>query len=154
MSKTETHPFNDTVTRKPGGIWGEAVLPILEWEIAERRVVVPTGLQASLTLPTPAVLRWAAVKYRNVTIKHDRDRVVANSLSPYLEQWVFHGEELGPKPGYQRILFQDENRRWYAVSIGPDRNGSHNMITVMGSTESNFVRNRLRGMTNVTMRKK
>ena len=43
----------------------------------------------------------------------------------------------------------DEELRWYAVTMGMDRNGSYNVITVFGGSDRGFLGNRLRHLKNV-----
>lgn len=149
----EVNPFNPTVRRGPNGFWNEHGLPITEWEEPARRVVLPASLVASLTLPVSPVLRWDAEKFRDVVAKHRRDRHVIADLTAYLEGWRYHGEEIDAHASNQRILFQDESGRWYAVSIG-SLQASDNVITVFGSSKPNFVENRLQGLRNVVGREK
>lgn len=40
----ERHPLNPAVTREPGGIWGEAELPVKDWEVPMERRVVPRDI--------------------------------------------------------------------------------------------------------------
>ncbi len=147
----EICPLNANVRRGPNGFWNEHVLPITDWEDPAQRVVLPSTLVTSLTLPISAVLRWDAAKYRDVMAKHERDRHVIANLTPYLATWQYHGEETGAHVGNQRILFQDESGRWYAASIGP-LGDSDNMITTIGSNRAAFRANRLRGLIKVIER--
>ncbi len=147
----KVHPLNREVTRGPGGVWNEHILPILSWEASEQRVVLPAKLVASLTLPISPVLRWDAKKYQDVIAKHARDRHVIDELSSYVDAWQFHGEETGVHAGNLRVLFEDATGRWYAVSMG-QLQGSDNVITVFGSSKPNFVKNRLQGMNKVVMK--
>ena len=149
----EISSFNREAIRGPNGIWNELLLPVMEWEAPEHRVVLPESLVTSLSLPVSPVLRWNTHKYRDVTMKHSRDIHVIQNLSRYLFEWQFHGEEAGERSGNQRILFQDEMGRWYAVRIGPLQ-GSDNMITIVGSRRASFLNNRLSGLKNVVRREK
>ncbi len=115
----DINPHNHAAIRGPSGFWNEHLLPIMAWEDPAQRVVLPATLVASLKLPISPVLRWDAGKYRDVVTKHRRDRQVIASLTEYLNDWRYHGEETGEHAGNQRILFQDGTGRWYAVSIGP-----------------------------------
>jgi hypothetical protein len=139
--------------RGVNGIWNEDALPVTEWEAPEQRVVVPAGLRESLILPVPAVLRWDEEKYRLTISQRQRDLPVIRDLSRYLANWQYHGEERSPRSGNQRILFQDETGRWYAVSIGPLQD-STNVITVIGGSDKRYLGNRLRGMENVVERER
>lgn len=145
--------YNTAAIRGEHGIWNEDSLPVTEWEAAEHRVVVPASLQASLTLPVPAVLRWDDEKYRLVVNQRHRDLPVILNLTHYLSTWRYHGEEIGEHAGNQRILLQDDYDRWYAVSIGPLQ-GSHNVITVIGGSDRRYLDNRKRGMKGIFERRK
>lgn len=147
----EISPYNPGAARGPNGIWNEETLPVMEWEAAEHRVVVPLHLQQSLLLPTP-VLRWAGIKYRVALEKHARDQRIVLELSRFLDGWQYHGLERGAYAGNGRILFPDGAGRWYALSIGPDRNGSYNVITIIGGSDAAFLANRLRGTLDIARR--
>jgi len=149
----EVSPVNSAAVRGPNGIWNEETLPVMEWEVVESRVVIPVDLQRSFKFESPAVLRISDKKLRRMNIDRPQDQHVLRELSHYLEAWRFHGEEVH-RPGNQRILIQDESGRWYAVSIGPDRNGSHNVITLIGGSDRDYFQNRLNGMRDVVEREK
>ncbi len=155
----ETHPLNPDAVRRPSGSWNEDSLPITEWENPAHRVVLPASLQVSLALPIGPVLRWDTRKLQVVIREHARDQHVIDDLGRYLTAWRFHGVETAEdlagrriRTINQRILFQDEHRRWHPVSIGPLL-GSDNVITVFGSSKPNFVENRLRWLVDVVERK-
>lgn len=152
-SSMEVSSYNSRARRVRGGIWNEHVLPVMEWEAAEHRVVLPRDLQDALGIDT-SVLRWASKKYLSVTEKHERDLHVVRDLSCYLNDWAYFGEESDPRLGNARILFQDEINRWYAVSIGPDVSGSVDVITVSGSARKKFLQNRLGTLRNVVRKEK
>lgn len=135
----------------PGGIWNEDELPVLEWEAAEHRVVLPDDLQRVLGIGKP-VLRWSVKKYRAVVGTHNRDLHVVHDLARYLARWEYAGEETGVHEGNWRVLVRDEIGRWYAVSIGTDATGSMNVITLVGSGTRGFLSNRLRSLKNVVER--
>lgn len=126
----ERHPLNPGVRRGTNGIWNEDTLPVMDWEIPEKRVVLPESLQRALDLPDAPVLRWDAVKYRTVVTKHVRDLPIIDDLSRHLDQWAYVGTET--VTGNVRVLFSVD-RRWYAVSIG-ERQGGHTVISVFGGT--------------------
>lgn len=147
----DINPHNRDAIRGPNGFWNEHLLPIMAWEDPAQRVVLPATLVASLPLPISPVLRWDAAKYRDVLAKHERDRQVIANLTEHLGAWSYHGEETDEHAGNQRVLFQDETGRWYAVSIGP-LGDSDNMITIIGSNRAAFQANRLRGLRNVIER--
>lgn len=146
--------LNPDAVRGPNGIWNEESLPVLEWEAAVYRVVVPAQLQQSLVLRVPPVLRWSTKKYLDVMAKHHIKPEVVADLSRFLDGWAFHGEETGSYRGNQRVLFQDDGGRWYALSIGADRSGSYNAVTLISSSDPSFVGNRLRTLERIVERRK
>lgn len=145
----ESHPLNPMAIRGQNGFWNEDTLPVMEWESAEYRVVLPLALQESMGIAQP-VLRWSAEKRAAVLSRHARDVHIVQDISGYLGGWRFYGTE--SKSGYRRILFQDERGRWYAASIG-ELQGSYNMITVFGSRSPEFLRNRLKRLEDVVERR-
>lgn len=147
----EISDVNPSVRRPPGGAWGEDVLPVVEWEAAAFRVVLPTDLQRILGWPTP-VLRWSAIKLEAIAVRHRRDMRVVAELNVHLRNWRWVGEEPHPHEGQYRILFHGENRRWYALTVGQDRRGSYNVVTVFSGSDQGFLRNRLRHLGNVVRR--
>lgn len=149
----ETSDVNPAARRVPNGIWNEEEMPVLDWEAAAFRVVLPADLQRILGWPTP-VLRWSAVKLEAIAVRHHRDMRVAAELNVYLRNWMWVGEEPHPHEGQYRILFHGENRRWYALTVGRDRRGSYNVVTVFGGSDHGFLRNRLRHLGNVVRREK
>ena len=148
----EESPYNPAARREAGGVWNENEIPVTEWELPERRVVLPSDLQFALGIRVP-VLRWDREKYETVASQHRRDLHVIESLSAYLARWEYLGEEVEEYAGNYRVLFRDEPGRWYAASMGTLQ-GSDNIITVFGSSKPNFVENRVRGLRNVVMREK
>ncbi len=153
VGEYEFHPHNAAVVRTLDGVWMEDYLPILDWEDPAQRLVLPADLHASLAPAIPPVLRWADQKFRIVLQKHPDDRDIIHSLSNHMVHWRFHGQETGTYAGNQRILIQVTNR-WYAVSIGTDENGSHNVVTVFGASRSLFLVNRLKSLENIVEREK
>lgn len=150
-SPMEVSPYNSRARRIRGGIWNEDLLPIVEWESAEHRVVLPQDLQDALGIDTP-VLRWDRAKHETVAHVHNRDLPVIRDVSYYLNMWAYYGEERN-RPRTYRILFQDEAERWYAASVGP-RQGDYTFITVFGGSKPNFLQNRLGGLRGVVKREK
>lgn len=123
----EVSRFNPDAIRGPHGIWNEETLPVLEWEAAEYRVVVPAWLQAMLKIDFP-VLRWSSAKRSRVLVEHaDVAPYVAN-LTEMLDRIAWAGREPGRPPTW-RMMFRDEGR-WFQVVVGEDKLGRTNMITV------------------------
>jgi hypothetical protein len=145
-----TGPHNPAAVRGPHGIWNEETIPVTEWEAPPYPVVLPTSLLPHLPGGMSPVLRWGRDKLLTVRRDHARDFAVIQELSRYLENWQYFGEERR-RPDRYRILFPDENGRWYSVTIGPPLR-SNNIVTVFGNPDPGFVANRLRGMRNVVER--
>lgn len=156
----ETHPLNSTVTRIPGGIWFERELPVLVWELPTYRVVVPEEL-VPLVGDLGPVLRWSAAKLNLMQEQRPLDAIVLHDLSQVLARWTWMGRERAQRSSAEsndndgelryRILSAHRGR-WYAVSLGRDKAGSDNVITVIGSRDRSFLRNRLNGLDEVRER--
>ena len=136
----EVSPFNPGARREPGGVWNEHQLPVLEWEIAERRVVLPVDLQIVLQLET-SVLRWRRSKYEKVAREHAQqvEQRVLLDLDHHLDRW----ERAGPEPGKSetwRVFFRVEGR-WVLVVIGRDREGSTNVVTLYSPSDNRYLVN-------------
>lgn len=150
-SPLEVSPYNSNAPKVKGGVWNEDVLPVVEWEAADQRVVLTEDLQDALGIDTP-VLRWDRDKYEAVAQDHNRDLPVLRDVAHYLSSWAYSGEEAN-RPGNYRILFQDETGRWCAASLGP-RHGGYAFITVFGGSKPKFLENRLGGLRDVVRREK
>lgn len=136
----EVSPFNPAARRIEGGIWNEDVLPVMDWEIAEMRVVMPADLQTVLGFETP-VLRWRRSKFEHVIATHAQptEQQVLNDLSGYLNRWERAG--LAPaKTETWRVFFR-KDVRWVLVVIGRDREGSLNAIAMYSPSDKNYLRN-------------
>ncbi len=130
----------------PGGYWNEDPLPVTDWEVPAERVVLPEHLQHRLGGGVPAVLRWDEEKFNLVMSKHKRDRDVILKLTQRLDGWRYLGKERG-SPNL-RALFQDEQERWYSLTVG-ELQGSYNVVTVFGGSDKRFLDKRLRGIEEV-----
>jgi hypothetical protein len=138
----EVSPLNPAARREVGGVWNEDNLPILEWEIAEERVVLPEDLQILLGLETP-VLRWRRSKYEQVMVDHDQP--IEQRARRHLSAWLSRWERAGAEPGKSETwrVFLREAGRWVVVVIGRDREGSLNLITVHSPSDKKYVPNML-----------
>ena len=128
---------------KQDEIWNKQELPVMDWEDAEHRVVLPATLQSALGVNEP-VLRWSRLKREQVLRAHSIDAPVIVNINMHLEDWRYCGRE-EKNTNLWRVLFS-LNRRWYSVTVGRDATQSLNVITVFGSARSSFLRNRLRGI--------
>lgn len=124
----EVSPYNPNAIRGPNGIWNEESLPVMEWEAADQRVVVPLNLQRVLGLET-AVLRWASVKHSKVVRDHNQptEHRQRQEIEQCLDEWEWAGLEPG-KPNVWRVFYRHVGR-WGLIVIGRDRNGSLNVVT-------------------------
>lgn len=146
--------FNPDAVRGVDGIWNQDTLPITDWEAADQRVVLPVQLQRSVGDAFPPVLRWSQIKYQNAVTKHHRVLSGIRDISRHLVHCRYHGQETGSHMGNQRALFPDHTGRWYALTIGPDRNHSYNVVTLIGGSDKHVVLNRLRSLENVVTRER
>jgi hypothetical protein len=120
--------------------------PILEWEDADHRVMLPWSLRLALGVDE-LMLRWARQKRELVLAQHAVDAAIIEDIGRYLEGWAYCGPERGSSDVW-RVLFAVE-ARWYSLTLGRDATGSLNVVTVFGSSSASFLRNRLRGMERV-----
>lgn len=138
----ETSPYNRRVHRVAEGVWNDDELPVLEWEAAEHRVVLPEDLQRVLGIDVP-VLRWARAKRGRVVQTHDQpnERRRAERLSFCLSTWIHAGRDRS-KPATWHVFFEEAGRGT-PVILGRDANGSVNVITLYSPSRPNTLRNRI-----------
>lgn len=115
-------------------------LPVMEWELVERRIRLPEDLRDALQLPVSA-LRWSAAKHAKVLREHHADRAVILDLEQSLSMWKAAGPQIGCDDTWLVLLVYRD--RQYIVVIGCDRSGSHNVVTVFGTTDSGYVQRRM-----------
>jgi hypothetical protein len=89
----EVSRFNANAIRGPNGIWNEETLPVLEWEAAEYRIVLPLDLQMGLELEQPT-LRWEADKRLRAYTKHPTLASIDFTDAGFWAHW----ERFGPEP--------------------------------------------------------
>lgn len=89
----EVSRFNPDAIRGPHGIWNEDTLPVLEWEAAEYRIVLPADLQRGIGLSRP-ILRWESVKLHDVIDKHPTIGAFDFTDAAFWARW----ERFGPEP--------------------------------------------------------
>lgn len=143
------HPVNRLVSCDSGGIWGGDDLPVLSWEASDRRVVLPESLAREVPIDRP-VVRWSAEKIDALLVKRPDVLVVLERLSYELTSWLVVGMET--RTGNWRVMFEGSDGRYYAVSIRVDSQGSWNAITIVGSSNPAFWRNRLKGLSDPKVR--
>lgn len=138
----EISPYNPRAHRLPGGIWNEDELPVLEWEAAEHRVVLPEDLQRVLKIETP-VLRWARSRRERVTEMHGQpmEQRQAGNLSFYLSTWTHAGPDSTRAATWH--VFFEEGGRGTQVVLGRDANGSMNVITLYSPSRPNALKLRI-----------
>jgi hypothetical protein len=125
--------------------------PVLAWEDAAHRVVLPHSLRLALGV-NDRILRWARHKRELVIAQHANDAEVLQDIGQHIERWAYCGPERG-RSDVWRVLFMVE-ARWYSLALGRDAMGSLNVITVFGSSSASFLRNRLRRMESVVERRR
>jgi hypothetical protein len=138
----EISSHNPRAHRTPGGIWNEDELPVLEWEAAEHRVVLPESLQRALGIDTP-VLRWAREKRDRVAQSHGQpnERRQAENLGFYLSMWTHAGPDRSRSATWH--VFFEEDDRGTQVILGRDGNGSVNVVTLYSPSRPNALENRI-----------
>ncbi len=114
-------------------------LPVLAWEDVSRRVRLPDDLREALGLQV-TLLRWSSIKYTEVVTKHAIDLPVIEQLEEHLEMWTHAGPQADREDAWT-VLF-DLGSKTYLVSIGRDRSGSHNLVTVFGTNDPGYVARR------------
>jgi hypothetical protein len=128
------HPSNPAAVQGVGGVWGEAILPVTEWEIAHRRVVVPADLQLLIGLPVP-VLRVSRNVHAKQLTKHADTLAYYERLSEILGEWSFYRQKIDrdgePVPEWEVIQIVSEGKdEWpLLTALGIDASGSWNLIT-------------------------
>jgi hypothetical protein len=144
----ESHPVNRKIKKSGNGVWGEDEVPITRWENTDARVVVTPELRDVFHLNTD-VIRRDAIKYQDTLNEHEHDVHVIRSLSTYMENWQYAGlrKKLpdGPQDDRYKVLFQDEQKRWYSAVIGY-RDGYPSLITIFGSGDKRFLGKSRRGL--------
>lgn len=123
----EVHPFNRHVRRGMSRVWNEDVIPVLEWESAEQRVVLPQELQERCSIPAP-VLRFSTAKRNKMLAERPRFARHVEELESYFATYQLAGAMPAPSNDVA-VLFKEETRS-YVIVIGPDRNGSWNVASV------------------------
>lgn len=124
-------------------------LPVLEWEERASRVTIPDDLRSAAGLEV-GVYRWSEEKIHTIRAKRPELTGVLENLSMELRSWRYVGTE--SRTGNTRILFTGSDGRYYALTLGRDRNGSWNIITIVGSSNLRFVVNRLRTLEGISER--
>ncbi len=136
-SSMEVSPHNARARRVKGGIWNEDVLPIVEWEAAEHRVVLPQDLQQALGIATP-VLRWDKAKLAKVRRVHPEVNEILPAITEFMALWTFAGPSPArPAPGMCSFLVKERISLWFSLSddaivstscrcIGPGLSGLSN----------------------------
>lgn len=144
----ELHPHNPAVVLGNHGIWNEDSLPLTDWEVPERRVVIPSSLQASIGLPVP-ILRVSRNIDNKQLNKHADVREHHERLSERLVTWSHWRQKAvdqdNPNDEWEVVIvIYEEDRVWpLLVAFGTDKSGSLNLITSHRKNDR-FLR-RLRG---------
>ena len=105
--------------------------PVLAWEDAAHRVVLPRSPRLALGVDD-LILRWARQKRELVLAQHANDAEVIQDIGRHIERWSYCGFERGSSDVW-RVLFTVKER-WYSLTLGRDATGSLNSITVFGSS--------------------
>jgi hypothetical protein len=123
-------------------ISGLHLLPVLDWEIAEQRKIIPGDLQRIIGASTRILRVPADVHEKETTGKH---RLLVNmyyELSRILVNWEYWCSY--PEQNKWRIMqiVEDESGKCFPLLtvIGKDRNESHNLISMHRRDDSYFKR--------------
>lgn len=140
VSSGEVSRFNPTAIRGANGIWNEHVLPIVEWEAAAHRVVVPIHLQHTLGLDAP-VLRWSHAKRHDVLATHRQmiEQTYLADIASFLNAWVYAGPQPGSRSNWRVFVLDDDS--WSMAVIERDDGGSMNFITLYSPKRRTYIPN-------------
>lgn len=130
----EESPHNPAAIRGPNGIWHEELLPVTDWEVPERRVVIPDDLQMVIGLPVP-VLRVSRNIHEKQMTKHVDSRAYYERLSDILVGWSCWRQKVDqrgvPLDEWEIVQFiREGSEEWpLLTALGLDTSGSWNLIT-------------------------
>lgn len=121
--KSEISSVNPRAHRVPGGFWNEDELPVLPWEAAEHRKVLP-----------PSIQRWTGATFP----------VVRVSLDVVRKQYEKHSDVRGwfdrfeiDEWAHARLVADERNRKWEFVQLIHGESGeAWPLMTVMGEDSS------------------
>jgi hypothetical protein len=116
VSAGEVSRFNSAAVRGPKGIWNEHVLPIVQWEAAGHRVVVPLHLQQALGFEAP-VLRWSKEKRRDVLATHRQviEQIYLADVASFLNAWMYAGPHLGAGAAGEYSCWMKSDGAWLSL---------------------------------------
>ncbi len=122
----EISPINSRAHRVPGGIWNEDELPILPWEAAEHRKVVPPSIQLWTGLGIH-VVRVSIDVVRKQYGKHSDVRTWFDMFE--IDDWV-----------YGRVVVDERGRKWEIVQLIEDGSGEPwPLVTVLGEDSAGSI---------------
>lgn len=119
----EISPVNPQAHRVPGGIWNEDELPVLPWEAAQHRKVLPPAMQRWIGTDAP-VVRVSIDVVRKQYDKHSDVRVWFDKFE--IDAWT-----------YARMVVADRSRKWEFVHLIVDESGEPwPLMIVLGEDSS------------------
>lgn len=142
----EVSAVNPAARRRPGGIWNEDLLPVLDWEAPMHRVVIPTATRELLGI-SEDVLRWSSFKHERALIDHPRDLKYINDPTRWLAGPKFVGRD--KRKGRERdlIVIASDDHRWVKIVLGFNNlSGRHQMVTIYATGDEKILRKWIRQM--------
>lgn len=106
----ERHPHDPTITREPDGIWGEAELPVSEWEVPTERRVVPRDIVEIMDARSPIALVDVGTANKQAR-KHRNSIQQWTAFDGTIQNWQMQRKQ---PPGESRPSAFD---RWQFVQI-------------------------------------
>lgn len=110
-------------------------LPIVEWEVKERRASIPFHLRLALGIE-PSILRVPRTVDQKIRQRHPRVIPIYESLSQAIGRWEYAGTSRHSERTYE-ILVGDAIGRSVLIVIGFDKNESLNLVTIYYPRASN-----------------
>lgn len=136
----EISPFNPRAIRDPNGIWNETTLPVVEWEVALERKVLPVEVQDLLGVPN-AVVRVSIEIHEKLSTKHLASRHIYEELERFLVEHTYSGViDAGECDirwrfaGY--VYTRSGNRNPYIAMIALQRSGEYALVSAHYRNES------------------
>jgi hypothetical protein len=127
----EVSPNNPGAVRGPHGIWNEVELPILLWEVASQRKVIPVSVQMTVSHWSP-VVRVSIDVDEKIRTKHSDVLTLYEGFD--LESWSYvrEIEEIdGHRWEFVQIMGDITATPWPLMTvIGRDGQGSLNLISL------------------------
>jgi hypothetical protein len=127
----EFSPINPRAHRIPGGIWNEDELPVLPWEAAEHRKVLPPSIQRWIGADVP-VVRVSLDVVRKQYEKHSDVRAWFDGFE--IDAWAYArpvADKRNKKWEFVQLIYDDSGAPWPPMTVvGVDSSGRYNVISM------------------------